>query len=80
MKLAALSAAFFKRGLKFTPLEFETLNLAGKMHPYDTLKFTPLEFETCDLCDLDETQARLKFTPLEFETSKKIGNLSEQIS
>ena len=50
------------------------------MHPYDTLKFTPLEFETCDLCDLDETQARLKFTPLEFETSKKIGNLSEQIS
>ena len=57
-----------KRWLKFTPLEFETLEVRPLGFNPEALKFTPLEFETADVHSKDEHLIRLKFTPLEFET------------
>ena len=33
-------------GLEFTPLEFETRHLLGRIYQLVLLEFTPLEFET----------------------------------
>ena len=37
---------YFVESLKFTPLEFETVNLSNPRNKENMLKFTPLEFET----------------------------------
>ena len=54
--------------LKFTPLEFETLELVYQKQEKKRLKFTPLEFETKLQAAQTCLDMELKFTPLEFET------------
>ena len=58
-----------KLKLKFTPLEFETDDLARFGFRSNELKFTPLEFETLFAVKQQSLNLLLKFTPLEFETS-----------
>ena len=56
--------------LKFTPLEFETAEVANRVNTFGSLKFTPLEFETITRGIVDRSLKALKFTPLEFETCR----------
>ena len=57
--------------LKFTPLEFETLQPSLWFCEL-RLKFTPLEFETRPFFPSQLEILQLKFTPLEFETNHRI--------
>ena len=46
-----LTSPPFVMGLKFTPLEFETIFWRHRADDRSRLKFTPLEFETGDVRD-----------------------------
>ena len=69
MKLTSLTLAPISVSLKFTPLEFETVDKKKQSRENVKLKFTPLEFETVDKKKQIRENVKLKFTPLEFETT-----------